>query len=167
MDIRHKYEKLTKLLIRNNLCITTMESCTSGLIASLITDTEGSSQILKGAYITYSNEAKIKAGVPKDIIDTYGVYSEETARAMAQKCRDAFGADIGIGITGSFGNVDPANKDSVPGHIHYSIAYNDETIVKSAALPPQPSRFDYKMYAAGLVVDDLFDFLNSKGIYEQ
>ena len=83
---------------------------------------------------------------------------------MAKKCREAFNADIGIGITGSFGNVDPANKDSVHGQIHYSIAFNGEVIVKSSFLPAQPSRFDYKMYAAGLVVDDIFDFLNLKGI---
>ena len=164
MDVRCKYEKLTKLLIKNNLSITTMESCTGGLIASLLTDTDGASQILKGAYIAYSNEAKVMAGVPKDIIETYGVYSKETACAMAKKCREAFNADIGIGITGSFGNVDPANKDSVPGQIHYSIAFDGEAIVKSAFLPAQPSRFDYKMYAAGLVVDDIFDFLNLKGI---
>lgn len=167
MDVRHKYEKLTKLLIKNNLTITTMESCTSGQIASLITDTEGSSRILKGAYITYSNEAKIMAGVDSSIIDTYGVYSKETALAMAKKCKERFQADIGIGITGSFGNVDPANKDSVPGQVHYAIICGDESIVKNALLPSQASRHDYKMYAADLVVDDLLSLLKSKGICEQ
>ena len=47
-DIRNDYRKLTKLLIEKNLTITTMESATSGQIASLITDTEGSSAVLKG-----------------------------------------------------------------------------------------------------------------------
>ena len=60
-----------------------MESCTSGLIASLITDTEGASAVMKGAYITYSNEAKVLHGVPKETIDKYGVYSYETAEDMA------------------------------------------------------------------------------------
>ena len=58
-EIRKDYENLTKQLIERNLTITTMESATSGQIASLITDTEGSSAVLKGAFITYSNEAKI------------------------------------------------------------------------------------------------------------
>ena len=40
-----EYELLTKKLIEKNLTITTMESCTAGLIMSLITDTEGSSAI--------------------------------------------------------------------------------------------------------------------------
>ena len=58
-DIRKDYKKLTELLIKKGLTITTMESATSGQIASLITDTEGASAVLKGAFITYSNEAKI------------------------------------------------------------------------------------------------------------
>ena len=65
------------------MTITTMESATSGQIASLITDTEGSSAILKGAFITYCNEAKIMQGVPAEILDKYTVYSKETAEAMA------------------------------------------------------------------------------------
>ena len=53
--IRRKYERLTKELIKRELTITTMESCTAGQIASLITDTEGSSAVLPGAFVTYSN----------------------------------------------------------------------------------------------------------------
>ena len=59
MSVRKKYNKLTNDLIEKKLMITTMESCTSGQIASLITDTEGSSAVMKGACITYSNEAKV------------------------------------------------------------------------------------------------------------
>ena len=81
--IREHYRGLTKLLIEKNLTITTMESATSGQIASLITDTEGSSAILKGAFITYCNEAKIQQGVPAEILDKFTVYSRETAEAMA------------------------------------------------------------------------------------
>ena len=51
-ETRGHYHSLTKLLIEKGLTITTMESATSGQIASLITDTEGSSAVLKGAFIT-------------------------------------------------------------------------------------------------------------------
>ena len=81
-DIRNDYRKLTKLLIEKNLTITTMESATSGQIASLITDTEGSSAVLKGAFVTYCNEAKIMQGVPAEVLDTYTVYSKETAEVV-------------------------------------------------------------------------------------
>ena len=100
--VRQKYERLTLALIARNLSVTTMESCTAGQIASLITDTEGASAILKGAFVTYSNEAKIRQGVPAEVIEKYGVYSAETAAAMAEACRRAFRADLGIGVTGSF-----------------------------------------------------------------
>lgn len=109
-DIRHDYRKLTKLLIERGMTITTMESATSGQIASLITDTEGSSAVLKGAFVTYCNEAKIMQGVPAEILEKYTVYSKETAEAMAKACAKAYKANIGIGVTGTMGNADPAYK---------------------------------------------------------
>ena len=60
--VRDKFRFITKTLIEKELTITTMESCTSGFIASLLTDTEGSSAIFRGAFVTYSNEAKIMQG---------------------------------------------------------------------------------------------------------
>ena len=124
--VRKKYADLTKRLIAEGITITTMESCTSGQIASLITDTEGASAVLKGAFITYSNEAKIAQGVPRETIEKYGVYSAETAVAMAKACRDVMHADIGIGVTSSFGNVDPNNEDSLPGEVYFAIPDKDE-----------------------------------------
>ena len=76
-EIRADYRRLTKLLIEKKMTITTMESATSGQIASLITDTEGSSAVLKGAFVTYCNEAKIMQGVPAEVIDKYTVYSTQ------------------------------------------------------------------------------------------
>lgn len=121
------YEHITKTLISRRLTISTMESCTSGTVASLLTDTEGASAVLKGAFITYSNEAKIRCGVPAETIEKYGVYSPQTAAAMAQACAEAYHADIGIGITGSFGNADPNNPDSVPGQVHYAVCMYGKT----------------------------------------
>ena len=158
-EIRANYEELTKLLIRKHLTITTMESATSGQIASLITDTEGSSAALKGAFVTYSNEAKIQQGVPREIIDKYTVYSEETAAAMAQACLKAYHADIGIGVTGTMGNVDPANPDaSVPGQVYFAIAVRrDEIRVVSYSmdLTPQSTRLMYKLAVAEEVFEAL------------
>ncbi|MBO4859658.1 MAG: nicotinamide-nucleotide amidohydrolase family protein [Treponema sp.] len=122
-QVQEKYNLLTKTLIHKKITITAMESCTSGLIASLITDTEGSSEIFKGSVVTYSNRAKIRMGVPSEIIEKFGVYSKETARAMASACRKAVSTDIGIGVTGTFGNVDPANKDSTVGQAFFAIDF--------------------------------------------
>ena len=160
MQLVHEaYRTITKALIEKNISITTMESCTAGLIASLITDTEGSSAILRGAYITYSNQAKTMAGVPAEIIEKYGVYSTETAVAMATACRKAFGADIGVGVTGSMGNVDPANGDSVPGEIFFAIDFKGDVKQHHIKILPQKSRFDYKLAVAAAVAKELTKLL--------
>ena len=157
--IHDMFHHITLELIRRGLSVTTMESCTSGLIASLLTDTEGASAIMKGAFITYSNEAKIRQGVPADVIRDHGVYSIETAEAMADACRRAYSADIGIGITGSFGNVDPANKDSVPGVIFLAVRFNGNTASRRIILEPQPSRYAYKLAAASYAGELLISLL--------
>ena len=155
LDVRKKYEILTKSLIHRQLTVTTMESCTSGQVASLITDTEGSSAVLKGAFVTYSNEAKIMQGVPKETIEAYGVYSAETAAAMAVACRNTYKAGVGIGVTGSFGNTDPSNSDSIPGEVFFSIADSAGTECYHCHIPVQSSRLHYKLYTANLIVEQL------------
>lgn len=138
-----------------------MESATSGQIASLITDTEGSSAIMKGAFITYSNEAKIQQGVPAEIIQNYGVYSKETAREMAAASRRAYGADLAIGVTGTMGNVDPVNADSVPGQVYFALDVEGMVCDYYRELPPQPSRYAYKLLVAKEIVEVLLPLVKA------
>lgn len=119
-------EEFVTYLIEHGISISTMESCTSGLLASAITDTEGASAIFKGGFVTYSNEAKIRQGVPAEVIGTFGVYSPQTAEAMAEACRMAYQAQIGVGVTGTTGNMDPSNADSVPGEVFYAVLWGEE-----------------------------------------
>lgn len=159
-EIRKDYEKLTKLLIEKHMTITTMESATAGQLASLITDTEGSSAVLKGAFVTYCNEAKIMQGVPKEIIDRYTVYSKETAEAMAKACIKAYQADIGIGVTGTMGNVDPDNQaSSVPGQVYFAIGIEGNMKSYYVELEPQPTRLAYKLAVAKEIYDVLMECL--------
>ena len=74
------FNKIVEKLTKKEETIATMESCTGGAVASAITDIEGASAILKFSAVTYSNEFKIKMGVSSKVIDTYTVYSMETAR---------------------------------------------------------------------------------------
>lgn len=148
-QVREDYQKLTKLLIQENLTISTMESATGGQIASLITDTQGASAIMKGAFVTYSNEAKIMQGVPEEILDTYSVYSTQTALAMAKRCKQVYDADIGIGVTGTMGNIDPNHPDeSQPGMVYYAICVKDREFCTCVKIPPQENRLAYKMAVA-------------------
>lgn len=149
-SVREKYRAITLKLIESCRTITAMESCTSGLIASLITDTEGASAVFPGSYVTYSNAQKIRLGVPAEIIDRYSVYSPETALAMAGACRKAFSADIGIGVTGTTGNTDPSNPAaSVPGRVYIAVNEN----VNAYDIPCQESRYMYKLQIADLAAD--------------
>ena len=158
--VREKYHRLTKLLIERNLMITAMESATSGQIASLLTDTEGSSAIFKGSFVTYSNEAKIRMGVPEDIIRTYSVYSAQTAEAMAERCAAFYNADIGIGVTGTMGNIDPANADdSIPGYVYFAVYFRGAITSHTVKIEPQRSRLLYKLAAAEKIADTLLSLL--------
>lgn len=119
-------EIVTKRLVEKKLTITFMESCTGGLLASMFTDTSGASEVFKGSLVTYSNGMKIAAGVDAGIIEKNGVYSAECARAMAEVSQRIYGTDISVGITGTTGNADPNNRDSVVGEAFYCIRIGKE-----------------------------------------
>lgn len=102
-------ETIIKSFSESGLTISTMESCTGGSLAGAITNISGASDILHESYVTYCNEAKIKFGVPKQVIDEYTVYSLETAKAMAKAVKNTSNSDIGVGITGQLGRIDPRN----------------------------------------------------------
>ena len=160
--VRFGYGELVKMLIARKLSIATMESCTGGQIASLLTDTEGSSEVFKGGFVTYRNEAKILNGVPESVIEKFGVYSPVTAAFMAEACRAKLGSTIGIGITGSFGNTDPNNSDSVPGEVFFAISDPCATRCYHCTVSAQSSRLSYKLYMAGVVAAKLFLILTAK-----
>jgi nicotinamide-nucleotide amidase len=91
-------------LAQQGKTIAVAESCTGGLLAKLLTDNPGSSKYFTYGWITYSNEAKIsELGVPADLIQEYGVVSEQVARAMAIGARKKAGTDYAISITGIAG----------------------------------------------------------------
>ncbi|MCX7698536.1 MAG: competence/damage-inducible protein A [Candidatus Goldbacteria bacterium] len=97
-------EKVAILLKDKKLTIATAESCTAGLLSYRLTNIPGSSLYFLGGVNTYSNESKINLlGVSAETIKRYGAVSEECARQMAQKCREKFGSDIAIAISGIAG----------------------------------------------------------------
>ena len=160
--VRFGYGELVRTLIGKKKTIAMMESCTGGQMASLLTDTEGSSAVFRGGFVTYCNEAKAFEGVPESVIEKFGVYSSETAAFMAEACRAKLGSDIGIGITGSFGNIDPNNSDSVPGEVFFAISDSCATRCYQCTVPTQSSRLSYKLYMAGVVAAKLFIILSNK-----
>ena len=158
----NKYEQLVKILTEKKLTITTMESCTGGQVASYITDIEGSSNVIKGAYVTYANETKVLNGVDEKVINEYGVYSFDCAKAMAKACKDNLDADIGVGITGTFSNVDENNADSIINNVFVSILFNDKNTCMGIKLVSGLKRYEAKDVVADNVVDRLLSLLKGE-----
>ena len=104
------FKEIIHILQERRETIATMESCTGGGVANAITNCEGASEILKFSAVTYSNEYKVKMGVPKDVIDKYTVYSMETAIEMSKAISSFANSNYGIGITGKLNRSDPNNK---------------------------------------------------------
>ncbi len=119
-------EEIINKLTEKSLTIATMESCTGGAIANAITNVEGASNVFKFGAVTYSNEYKIKMGVPKEVIDEFTVYSMETAEEMSKNITKFAGADIGIGITGKINREDVNNKFGNNNKIFISIFDSDK-----------------------------------------
>jgi nicotinamide-nucleotide amidase len=93
-----------KLLAEKKLTLSLAESCTGGLIGHRLTEAPGSSDYFRGGVVAYSNDAKEKfLNVHHETLSDFGAVSPETAIEMARGARRAFGADIGISVTGIAG----------------------------------------------------------------
>ena len=127
---------IADLLIKNNLTVSTAESCTSGLLASRLTDVPGSSQYFKGGSVCYSNELKINdIGIDKDLIERYGAVSEEVAKSLAKNIAQKNNTDLGIGITGIAGPDGGTEKKPV-GLVFVGIFYKNNLYIKKYNLTP-------------------------------
>jgi nicotinamide-nucleotide amidase len=86
------------------LRVAVAESCTGGLVAAALTEIPGSSDVLEGGFVTYSNEMKMRLlGVSEDVLETFGAVSIATAWAMAQGTLERTGADTAVALTGIAG----------------------------------------------------------------
>jgi nicotinamide-nucleotide amidase len=103
-DLRAQAEELLAAARAQNLRIATAESCTGGLIAGLLTEIPGSSEVVERGFVTYSNEAKEDLlGVPADLIHRNGAVSPEVARAMAEGALKHSLAQLAVAVTGIAG----------------------------------------------------------------
>ena len=103
-----------------NWKLATAESCTGGLIASVLTDVDGCAHVFDRGFVVYSNEAKHDLlGVPADLLADPGPVSEVVARAMADGALDRSDAQISVAVTGFTG---PAGPGKTPGLVHFALA---------------------------------------------
>jgi PncC family amidohydrolase len=111
------------------------ESCTGGLIASLLTDIPGSSDYFLASLVTYSNDSKEKLlGVSPATLRKHGAVSEQTAREMAAGARRAAGATIGISVTGIAGPGGGSAEKPV-GLVHFALDDGKRQVVDRIVFP--------------------------------
>jgi len=97
-------ETVGKLLLDNNMTVSTAESCTGGRIASMITSVPGSSAWYRGSVVAYDNSIKTRVlGVDPAVISRYGAVSKETVKAMAEGMRALASTDYSVAVTGIAG----------------------------------------------------------------
>ena len=132
------------ILREKRLSLATMESCTGGLLASVITDVPGSSDYFKGGFITYSAQMKAAYGVDAELLAQRGTVDPDVAAAMAKAARLNLEADIGIGITGVAGPSEIEGKPA--GMVHIAIDSEKRSTSVSVRFPPR--RHEIKRRAA-------------------
>lgn len=128
LDIRSLAAELLNISRERGTTVATVESCTGGLVAGALTTIAGSSSMVLGGLVTYSNAAKtILAGVPPELIERHGAVSEQVARAMAEGGRDRLGAKLTVSVTGVAG-PDGGSEAKPVGLVHFACAAAGETL---------------------------------------
>ena len=116
---------VVNLLEKNELTISTAESCTGGLLAGRLINVPGVSDVYKEGFITYTNKAKRKTlGVNKSTLKKYGAVSEQTAKEMAVGAALAADTDISISVTGIAGPDGGTNEKPV-GLVYVGVCIKD------------------------------------------
>jgi nicotinamide-nucleotide amidase len=102
--LRRTASRVLDLCRAQGLRIVTAESCTGGLVAAVLTEIAGSSDVVEGGFVTYANAAKqAMLGVPAAMLNRHGAVSSQTAAAMAKGALKHSQADLAVAITGIAG----------------------------------------------------------------
>lgn len=127
------------------LKIVTAESCTGGLIAALLTDIAGSSDVVERGFVVYSNEAKRDMlDVPGDLIADFGAVSEPVARAMAEGALKNSRGHIAVSVTGIAGPGGGTPMKPV-GLVHFGAARGGRSILHEMQLFGDIGREEIRM----------------------
>ena len=119
-------EQIGDALRERDATLAVAESCTGGLVGSLLTDVPGSSDYFDRSLVTYSYDAKLQnLGVDREALDEHGAVSDSVARQMARGVRDAAGTTWGVATTGIAGPTGGSDEKPV-GTVFVGVAYAAE-----------------------------------------
>ena len=141
---------LQRVLVEKRMTLTTAESCTGGLIASLITKEAGSSQVFGAGFVTYANTAKQQVlHVSEETINSHGAVSEGVVRAMLLGALTKANADIGIAVSGVAG-PGGGSEDKPVGTVWLAWGTKDKNEAIRLQIPGSRERFQILVAAIGL-----------------
>ena len=141
---------LQRVLVEKRMTLTTAESCTGGLIASLITKEAGSSQVFGAGFVTYANTAKQQVlHVSEDTLNSNGAVSEGVVRAMLLGALTKAVADIGIAVSGVAG-PGGGSEDKPVGTVWLAWGTKDKNEAIRLQIPGSRERFQILVAAIGL-----------------
>jgi nicotinamide-nucleotide amidase len=119
-SVEQAVDRILRRACDAELRLATAESCTGGLLSSLLTDVDGCSHAFERAFIVYTDEAKREMlGVDPALLERHGAVSEPVARAMADGALQRSRADIAIAVTGFAG---PTSGKGEEGLVHFACA---------------------------------------------
>ncbi len=119
-DIEEETHRLLSILCDRALTVATAESCTGGLLASLLTDVEGCAHAFDRGFVTYTDKAKTEMlDVPAGAIAEHGAVSRIVAVAMAEGALTHSGATVALAVTGFAGK---GAQDEEAGLVHFGCA---------------------------------------------
>ena len=152
--------KLQNLLRRNNQTITTAESCTGGLISSLITRISGSSDIFNGSIVSYSNKIKNQElHVKNKTLEKFGAVSIEVVDEMLIGVLKKFDANFAIAISGIAG-PNGGTRNKPVGTVIIGISdENNHKIVNIYNF--KGSREDIQIQAAKVALKEIYKFIKN------
>jgi nicotinamide-nucleotide amidase len=122
-------DRFLKACTRNKMLVATAESCTGGMIISLLTDIPGSSSMVDRGFVTYSNEAKTEMlGVSPETLERHGAVSAETAQEMAAGALKNSRASIALAVTGIAG-PDGGSAEKPVGLVWFGMARTGQPVL--------------------------------------
>lgn len=141
-----KVKKTIDFMVKHDLHLTTAESCTAGLMTSMLADISGCGSVLEGGFVVYSVNAKEGwLDINQETIDTFGLTSEEVAREMAVGALKRSAANIAISNTGV-----AASDDELDGVVCFACAMtiNGESMAMSETVKFEGERNAVRKAAA-------------------
>ncbi|MCI0494482.1 CinA family protein [candidate division KSB1 bacterium] len=159
------YLNLVELLKAEKLTIATAESCTGGLIAKLITDIPGSSEVFVGGIVSYSNDMKEKwLGVSHETLEKFGAVSEKTISEMLDGLLKQTSSDLGIAVSGIAGPGGGTLEKPV-GTVYIGVAFHGQQIISKFIF--EGSRKDVRMASAQKGAEMIVKMIRSKSVITQ